>query len=190
MKKRRQKFFTGIGSRKTPPEADIVLMKLSRFLVKKGYRLRSGHADGADRACELGANGDADIYLPWASFGQKAYRSDPGMDVIGDPFVPEYGDFPKRLKLIKQVCKESGKTKFGKRAFWGQRLLFRNVFQVLGHKKKYVPSDVVICYHENTGGTLYAIDIAIKYGVPILNVRGLDYVTAKKKLKEILKRYS
>jgi len=109
------------------------------------------------------------------------------MEVIGDPFVPEYLDFPKHLKLIKQICTESGKTKFGKRAHSGQRLLFRNIFQVLGHKKKFVPSKVVICYHENTGGTLYAIDVAIKYDVPVLNVRGMDYKEAKKKLKEILK---
>jgi len=182
-----EKFFTGIGSRETPQEALRVLHRLSAYLVKKGFKLRSGHAYGADRACEEGADGSAVIYLPWKGFGQKPYKEDPGARVVGLWVVPPLLRLPKDyLNVIKWVCEERGSS-YDDMSQGIQKLLYRNVCQVLGHGPEFHPSEVVICYHEDTGGTMYAVDIAILYNVPVLNVRGLDYYEAKKKLKYILK---
>ena len=49
------KYYAGIGSRETPQEFLEFFVKLARFLYSKGYTLRSGGADGSDKAFEIGA---------------------------------------------------------------------------------------------------------------------------------------
>lgn len=185
--KKKTKYFTGIGSRETPDYALLTLKRLTQFLVSKKYRLRSGHAEGADRVCEAGAQGYADIYLPWSDFGIKPYKKDKGMVVRGKSIIPNMKKFPKHLKVIKLICKKMGKY-FDSLPSGMQKLLFRNVFQVLGHNpKRAIKSKIVICYHENSGGTLYAVKIARKYKIPVLNVRDMDFIEAKKRLTSLLK---
>ena len=65
------KYYTGIGSRKTPPEFLALFSRVAVYLAKNGYTLRSGAAPGADTAFEVGCNhinGKKEIYLPWARF--------------------------------------------------------------------------------------------------------------------------
>ena len=59
--------YTGIGSRKTPIEIINKMIKLGQILGKHGYILRSGGANGADKAFEQGCDnvlGKKEIYLP------------------------------------------------------------------------------------------------------------------------------
>jgi len=49
------KFYTGVGSRKTPLSILKVMRKLGYKLAIDGWMLRSGGADGADSAFEKGA---------------------------------------------------------------------------------------------------------------------------------------
>ena len=61
------KIFAGIGSRKTPPEVCEIFAILSSQLCSKGWTLRSGRAEGADKSFEYGARGvrgSCEIYLP------------------------------------------------------------------------------------------------------------------------------
>jgi len=53
--KSQPKFYTGIGSRKTPYQVQQQMQRIAQFLAKKGYTLRSGSANGADSAFEEGA---------------------------------------------------------------------------------------------------------------------------------------
>jgi len=186
------KFFTGVGSRKTPEDKCFLLKNLSEELVKLEYVLRSGHAAGADRACEEGANGKAHIYLPWNKYGTKPYREDKGALVNGHSFIFHMEHWPEHVKIIKEVCK-SFELDFNGMREGIQKLLFRNVFQVLGHRRvakggksiaSFIQSDIVICYHENTGGTRYATEIAKKFKVPILNVK--DFGTFEEAHDEVL----
>lgn len=71
--------YTGIGSRQTPPAALSYMTQFATDMAGRGYVLRSGHAPGADQAFERGANGKAQIFLPWASF-----ESD--VPIMGDTF--------------------------------------------------------------------------------------------------------
>lgn len=48
--------YTGIGSRETPAEILEIFEHLGAWFAKKGYTLRSGHADGADAAFENGCS--------------------------------------------------------------------------------------------------------------------------------------
>lgn len=48
------KWYAGIGSRRTPPEVLRIMSELANALHRSGYVLRSGGADGADKAFERG----------------------------------------------------------------------------------------------------------------------------------------
>lgn len=166
------RYFTGIGSRKTPKKALSLLNACSGTLVKDyNMVLRSGHAQGADRACEYGAEGRAHIYLPWPEFGQKTYGKDIGMAVRGHAIVPQMKDFPRHLATIREVYKDHGMD-FDSLKPAVQKLMFRNVFQI--HGTDNVLSELVICYHEGSGGTLWAVRLAERKNIPIINMK--DYV--------------
>ena len=47
-----QRFYAGIGSRKTPPEIDQEIERIVDLCSLAGYTLRSGGADGADKMFE------------------------------------------------------------------------------------------------------------------------------------------
>lgn len=50
------KFYAGIGSRATPLEECAKLTRIASILEKRGYILRSGGAEGADKAFEAGVS--------------------------------------------------------------------------------------------------------------------------------------
>lgn len=181
-----KKYFTGIGSRNSSDEELKILEKLSANLSKKGFTLRSGHAQGADRACERGAKGNADIYLPWEEFGIKKWRNDPGMKVIGETFVPEVEDYPGHLVIIMKTTRHFGRDfKYLTRGV--KKLLFRNVFQIIGHEEPPIFSKLVICsFVPGRGGTRYAVKIAEDHMIPVVNVKGLSFKSSLKEVNKIL----
>jgi len=66
-----KRYYTGIGSRKIPPEIRDKFILIGRFLATKSLTLRSGAAQGADASFEIGCDkegGDKEIYLPWRGF--------------------------------------------------------------------------------------------------------------------------
>lgn len=56
------KYYSGVGSRKTPNHIVQIMVQIAHILQSRGYILRSGGADGADRAFEIGAADKADIF--------------------------------------------------------------------------------------------------------------------------------
>jgi hypothetical protein len=62
--------YAGIGSRDTPGAVLAVCEQIARALAARGWRLRTGHAPGADQAFERGAGANADVFLPWPAFEQ------------------------------------------------------------------------------------------------------------------------
>lgn len=156
--------YAGIGSRETPLEDQKVMLQNAYHLAKMGYTLRSGAADGADTAFEMGAervNGQMEIWLPWKGFNRHA---DTG-------FYPTQ----KHFDLAATVHPAWERLSRGARA-----LHARNVVQILGMDLA-TPVDFVICWTPDgcsdaasrsvkTGGTGTAIAIADRYGVPIWNM--------------------
>jgi len=66
-------FYTGIGSRETPRHICIYMSKVAKILDKRGYILRSGGAQGADKAFQSSATNPiiyrGNSHIPqWAIF--------------------------------------------------------------------------------------------------------------------------
>lgn len=77
------KYYTGVGSRKTPQNEFDLLVKVGYFLAEQGWTLRSGAADGADTAFEEGCDTHAvvfestprkEIYVAWQGFSNRTSK--------------------------------------------------------------------------------------------------------------------
>lgn len=148
------KCYSGVGSRECPEDVQLVMTNIASILYNKGYTLRSGAANGADRAFQAGCPDPTKrhIYLPWKEFN-------------GDD-SPLYGVCPKALEIASKIhpawqnCREKARL-----------LHARNVYQVLGRDLNN-PSKFLICWTEKgeeRGGTRTAIKLAQKYDIPVLN---------------------
>jgi hypothetical protein len=149
------KYYTGIGSRKTPPQVLILMSKIASLMEEKGYILRSGGASGADQAFASGVRNEnnMEVYLPWSNFeGQRGI-------VSGDDYVGR--------KIAEQFHPNWGALRQG-----GQKLMTRNSHQVLGRDCK-TPSELVMCWTPGgtgSGGTGQALRIARHHGIKIYDL--------------------
>lgn len=167
------RFYTGIGSRKTPPAMINVLTQFGAQLAKRGFVLRSGGAAGADSAFEKGARisqGKHEIFLPWKEFNNNASEL---------YYIPA-----KAYELAREIHPAGKSLKGGP-----LHLHARNMLQVLGRNAgeeslfsdNYPKSEFLICWTEDgaqresectfeTGGTASAIRLASKLNVPVFNL--------------------
>lgn len=148
------KFYAGIGSRETPDDVCATMQGVAIAMRERGYTLRSGGAAKADSAFELGAKGQAEIYLPWGGFNGKS-----GICVTSTPWsqsiLLQFHPNPKALTR------------------GGIALMERNTYQVLGPTEDAVHSEFVACWTKGgkpTGGTGQALRIAAAYHIPIFNL--------------------
>jgi len=156
---------TGIGSRETPQEFLELFEELGQEAQQRDWWVRSGHADGADYAFELGAKKHCIVYLPWQGFNREK-------PVLGIPRTQ-----PLRDEVLKIVYKHEAYAKNLKDPI--KLIKSRNVYQVLGEDLKS-PADVIVCWTDEgavVGGTGLAIKIAMDYGIPVVNVG--DYETKR-----------
>lgn len=158
------RYYTGIGSRRTPENVLKAMRSLASILGSRGFTLRSGAADGADTAFEQGAidcGGTCEIWLPWPGFNQRKYEG----------LYPERHHFEMASTLHPA-------WQYLKRA--PQSLHARNTGQVLGQDLD-TPSEFVVCYTpdgaeteqevtKDTGGTGTAIRLASRQGIPVFNL--------------------
>ena len=155
-------FYTGVGSRETPPDALDTIRRIAASLVLFGYTVRSGGAQGADTAFAEGAPSDVHIYLPWRGFiGGRARLETPSIDAY---------------RMAATVHPAWERLSRGARA-----LHARNCHQVLGDDLK-TPSDFLICWTsdgcvsermrtKSTGGTATAIVLADRNRIPVFNLQ-------------------
>lgn len=154
------KYYTGIGSRKTPTDICQLMTRIATGLKNKGYTLRSGGAEGADLAFENGADNLKEIFLPWKGFNNN--------------------DSSLYLKKLEKWSKAED-ILAPMHDYWNELtdpvilLHTRNVFQVLGIDLE-TPSEFVIFWTDNekSGGTGVALKIARKYNVPAYNLFDKD----------------
>lgn len=167
------RYYAGIGSRETPKEVLDLFIIVGKFLAQKGLTLRSGHAQGADQAFEIGCDkikGKKEIYLPWKRFE----NSDSNLIVskekafeIGAKFHPAWDRLTDGARKLQA----------------------RNSHQILG-EELCEPSDFVICWTKNgkgSGGTGQAIRIAKHYNVPVFDAGRYENIEdVKQELKLFL----
>lgn len=146
------KFYTGIGSRQTPPYVLDMFIELAKNYAKDGYILRSGGADGADSAFEKGAGDQKEIYLPWRGFNNnrsKLTSPTPAAFEMAKKYHPAWSRLRYPVKLLHA----------------------RNCHQVLGLDLK-TPSEFVVCWTidgKAVGGTATAIKLAYDYDIQVMN---------------------
>lgn len=162
-----EKYYAGVGSRRTPNHILTLMACLARALRYEGWVLRSGHADGADQAFEAGAAHVAELFLPWPSFNENA------------PFHDRTLVFnqPQRWAYAHAMAHHPawGQLKQG-----GRKLMARNVHQVLGWVQPgeagFCPVTFVVGYAPTdkdgrpTGGTAQAFRIADHWEIPVFNL--------------------
>jgi hypothetical protein len=162
--------YSGIGSRRTPPEICGLMTILGYHLAIDGWILRSGAAPGADTAFEMGAwNATCmegvvkpEIYLPWAEFegrkSSKVSRTAPQKEAyeISAPHHPAWNDLSDGVKSLHA----------------------RNAHQVLGFDVTDPQlSSFVLCWTpdgKGEGGTGQALRLAKHYGVREIYDLGKD----------------
>jgi hypothetical protein len=153
------RFYTGIGSRETPPDIMELMTKFAAISEQKGFVLRSGHAAGADIAFERGVQdkNNMEIYIPWEGFAD-------GRTINGYIIPPDAHDY------VMKYHPAGNKLKSG-----ALKLMNRNTYQVLGQDLN-TPSNFVVCWTKcgdeinPVGGTGQAVRIAVDSGVPVFNL--------------------
>jgi hypothetical protein len=148
--------YTGVGSRNTPAEILQLITRIAKQLSALNYMLRSGGADGADRAFESGANGLCRIF-----YAQHATAEAMELASKFHPAWERCGTFAKRLhgRNSLQVL--------------GPNLNEPSEFLIcwtpdgcISHQKRRI----------NTGGTGTAISIANAYNIPIHNLGNINHL--------------
>jgi hypothetical protein len=163
------RYYTGIGSRKTPPEFQYSLECIGKGLASR-FILRSGAADGADTAFEHGCKqtvGFSEIYLPWKGFNAD---SEQRKGLWSSPLFLD--SFPEKIQRAAESLAANFHPHWRQLTIGGKKLHIRNVFQVLGQDLK-TPSEFVVCWTpdgQDSGGTSQAIRIARYYGITVYNV--------------------
>lgn len=149
--------YAGVGSRSTPAEILALMEWAARALAARGWVLRSGHADGADQAFERGAEGRAEIYLPWPGYNRET------------PVQGKCFDFPDTAayRLAEEVHPNWRNLGSG-----GRALHARNCHQVLG-QHLHDPVSFVLCWTEEgkrRGGTATTIRLGNARNIPVMNL--------------------
>jgi hypothetical protein len=149
-----REFYAGIGSRSTPAEVKQVMTRCAQALGRRGFVLRSGAAQGADTAFEIGASAyPKQIFIPWSGFmGRYANEhTHVGVDEAALSLASEFHPAWHR-------CSPAAK-----------KLHARNSYQVLGLDLQ-TPAKFILCWTEGAkgeGGTGQALRIARRRGIPI-----------------------
>jgi hypothetical protein len=169
-------FYTGVGSRNTPPWTLMTMTKIAIKMSLLGYVLRSGGAEGADTAFEQGVlEGKKEIYyadnfIPYGSVDGKKVPYDPNVFEQAKAIAGQFHPAWNALRLNgTPVVKD-----------YPKRLHGRNAFQILGVNLAE-PASYCICWtpdavsthaqrRQSTGGTGTAISIGDHYKVPIINL--------------------
>jgi hypothetical protein len=139
------RYYAGIGSRETPEEILALMTRVGKGLMRKGYVLRSGGAEGADKAFEVG--------IP--SQLKEIYFANQILPCWALVFTDYFHPAPAKLSS------------------YARRLMNRNALQILG-KNGDTPVDFVVCWTKDgkaSGGTGHAIRIAEYFGIPVFNLR-------------------
>jgi len=143
------KYYAGIGSRRTPPNILSEITRVAGRLCNMDYIVRSGGADGADKAFTDKLPAEACVIL-------KAKDATPAAIKMASTIHPAW-----------HLCDD-----------YARKLLGRNCMIILGANLDE-PADFVICWMDpvaTRGGTLLGVNLAKSRDIPIYNLaEGGDY---------------
>lgn len=181
------KYYTGVGTRDTPPDIFELAVWLGSELAKKGYTLRSGAAAGMDTAFQHGCSlvdGYGDIYIPWKGFHKKNVCLGKSSNVkYYTPTAPKF-NIAREYLICEDIIPWFDNMKQG-----AQKLHARNYYQVVGHNN--IKSDICLWYAnidkngEPKGGTRTTVLLARSFGIEDINIGKYN---TKDKLLKLLER--
>ncbi len=158
-------FYAGIGARKTPKEICVLMKEIaSKLSIKYNFILRSGGAEGADSAFELGsdlADGKKEIFLPWNHFNNKHANNTSTFKIYNKEIIDKSTQIAAKFHPKWEVLTVSSKS-----------MMIRNNFQVLGANLNSL-SKFILCWTpdgRDSGGTGQALRVAKAYGIKIENL--------------------
>ncbi len=179
--------YTGIGSRKTPGNILHSMVQVGAHMYNAGHTLRSGGAQGADRAFEIGCDN---------AFGLKRNATrDLETSTLKHVYLPWPG-FEGSTSPFNNVCKDALKVASLFHPKWSslyqgaKKMMGRNAYQLLGLDLD-TPSDFVICWTPKgkvVGGTGQTLRMASYYGIPIINMGGLTLNQCNDRLQVLLEK--
>jgi hypothetical protein len=163
-------YIAGVGSRDTPADILLLMIRMGRTLTDQGYSLSSGDAIGADRAFYYGAS----LSPRFAEVGCRIYlHKDNFQGRFNDPVngflvAPQFTETWEKAKELASLARGG----FYNLTPGGIALHTRNVFQIYGHTLK---AKVKAVYYwakpkgkseKVEGGTNTALQIAIRGNIP------------------------
>lgn len=171
-----QKYYTGVGSRKTPENITDLMSNIAVVLYGADYILRSGRAEGSDYAFQRGAEFkyNQNIMISSTRLKQEIYIPNKRFNVnygrLGE-LDPSNWDNYKEAEDLMFSIHPKGEYLRG----FAREAHIRNMYQVLGVDLN-TPSEFLICYATTDisgnvmGGTASAWKLAKRYHIPCYNL--------------------
>lgn len=170
------RFYTGVGSSRTPPDICALIIALAQHLATTGMILRTGANKGADQAFAAGAAENREVYSPYTEAGGYAN----GIVITDREIAGQALTIAARLHPNWKSYND-----FARKAHT------RCIYQVLGADLQ-TPSAYVICYgsvDDNghiEGSTRTTFALAQARSIPVYNLHDLSTRSKfRKRLEEI-----
>lgn len=146
--------YAGWGAREAPADMLQLADMLADRLRAAGWVLRSGHAPGMDTAFEDAAGDDAEVFLPWPTYGADGIQARAILDKpTREAFAIAEAHHPAWPRCTAQA----------------RRLHARNAHIVLGAALDS-PATFGVCWFRGGGGSAQTARIAEGAGVPVFNL--------------------
>lgn len=162
--------YAGIGSRETPPYILSLMTRMGRVMALEGHTLRSGGADGADEAFQIGCGevdeGLVEVWLPYANFRFELNRRFPNRNVDLSNLA---------YTIARRTCENKSKGWWERNTSFGKDAKARNVHIILGSDCQ-TPVDLVTCWAPvdkggfETGGTGHGTAVARDHNIQVINL--------------------
>lgn len=175
-------YFAGVGDDTITAVEEAHCRWAAARCIAVGGWLYSGNCCGADVAFQRGARERSTAWLPWAGFGYDGAEGYDATRYCGEVVIA--GDDPAGRALLglhpqAKIIPRGGRARAAHTLFAPKaaQLLTRDACQVIGDDT-HPPVEVVICCATPQGpaphvrgGTGQAVRVAVKRGIPVVNVR-------------------
>lgn len=149
-----------IGPRHITAATAALAERVGEYMVRKGYALATGNADGSDQAFARGANRANPLmvflYLPWQGYNEKAIHPD-------NTKIVEIGDRLVEWAAIAVECHPKPHLL----SAHARLLLTRNV-GIIEDSNQVIVADLP--RPDGRGGTAHALRVAKFFNVPVINL--------------------
>jgi len=181
--------YAGVGTRATPEAVLAHMREIAERLGERGWRLRTGGADGADSAFAAAAPPDRrEVIVPWRGYNGLDTRA--GHTRAGDTRAGDGSACrvltPAEIEAMRPLA-EPHHPAWERCAAKVRDLHARNVAVLLGTDLRQ-PAHAVVCWTKDgrdIGGTGLAIRLARHHRIPVLNLAEMDVRAAMDRLERI-----